>query len=79
MCRETKGFAFVEFLDERDAKDAKEEMDRTMVDGRELTVVFAQVRCCCFRTFVLGSVWIVVFVLLQERRKTPEEMRRSER
>ena len=42
--RESKGFAFVEFVDSRDARDAKDEMDRQMLDGRELQVVFAQVR-----------------------------------
>ena len=34
----------MEFIDARDARDAKDDMDRTMVDGRELQVVFAQVR-----------------------------------
>jgi RNA recognition motif-containing protein len=42
--REMKGFAFVEFIDSRDARDACDEMNRSMLDGRELQVLFAQVR-----------------------------------
>ena len=45
--REAKGFAFIEFLDSRDARDAKEDLDRSMLDGRELQVVFAQVTMPC--------------------------------
>merc|ERR1740130_1447678 len=41
---ELRGFGFVEFIDERDALDAKEEMDRRQFDGREITVIFAQDR-----------------------------------
>ncbi len=45
--REMKGFAFIEFIDERDAKDAQAEMDRSLVNGRELQVVYAQA-CALF-------------------------------
>merc|ERR1711998_673830 len=42
--REPRGFAFVEYLDARDARDAMDEMDRRNVDGREVTIVFAEER-----------------------------------
>ena len=40
--REPKGFAFIEFSDNRDAEDAQHGLDRKLIDGREVTVVFAQ-------------------------------------
>ena len=43
-CSEPRGFAFVEFLDARDARDAQRKIDGMYLDGRELTVIFAQVR-----------------------------------
>jgi RNA recognition motif-containing protein len=33
-CRRPRGFAFIEFVDERDAGDAKAELDRMVLDGR---------------------------------------------
>ena len=33
-CRKPKGFAFIEFVDERDAEDAKTQVDGSMLDGR---------------------------------------------
>jgi len=34
--REPRGFAFIEFLDERDARDAMEGMDKREIEGREV-------------------------------------------
>merc|ERR1711970_1635757 len=42
--REPRGFAFVEFLDERDAADCQDAMDGRPLDGRDITIVFAQER-----------------------------------
>uniref|UniRef100_K3WQC2 RRM domain-containing protein n=1 Tax=Globisporangium ultimum (strain ATCC 200006 / CBS 805.95 / DAOM BR144) TaxID=431595 RepID=K3WQC2_GLOUD len=42
--REAKGFAFVEFKNERDANDARQGLDGVRIDGREIRVVFAQER-----------------------------------
>jgi RNA recognition motif-containing protein len=39
---EPKGFAFIEFKDEREADDARHGIDGTTLDGREVRVVFAQ-------------------------------------
>lgn len=41
---EAKGFAFVEFKNERDADDARHNLDGVRIDGREIRVVFAQER-----------------------------------
>jgi len=41
---ESRGFGFVEFDDPIDAADAQYEMDRSMLAGREITVVFAEER-----------------------------------
>jgi RNA recognition motif-containing protein len=41
---EAKGFAFVEFKNERDADDARHNLDGVRIDGREVRVVFAQER-----------------------------------
>ena len=40
--KERRGFAFVEFIEEDGAHDAKREMDKRMFDGREISVLFAQ-------------------------------------
>lgn len=42
--QQPKGFAFVEYANLREAMDAREEMDRFVLKGRELEVVFAQER-----------------------------------
>ena len=40
--RESRGFAFVRFFDRRDAEDAMDSLDGTIVDGRELRVQMAK-------------------------------------
>jgi hypothetical protein len=40
--RRKKPFAFIEFLDYKDAQDAKEDWDRREFFGRVIEVVFAQ-------------------------------------
>lgn len=40
--RESRGFAFVRFYDKRDAEDAMDALDGTMLDGRELRVSMAK-------------------------------------
>ncbi|XP_056145233.1 serine/arginine-rich splicing factor 2-like isoform X2 [Lampris incognitus] len=40
--KESRGFAFVRFLDKRDAEDAMDAMDGALLDGRELRVQMAQ-------------------------------------
>ena len=40
--RESRGFAFVRFYDRRDAEDAMDSLDGTIVDGRELRVQLAK-------------------------------------
>jgi FUS-interacting serine-arginine-rich protein 1 len=42
--QQPKGFAFVEYSNLREAVEAREEMDRFIMKGRELEVVFAQER-----------------------------------
>ena len=42
VCREPRGFGFVQYLDPADAADAKYHMDGYVLLGRELTVVFAE-------------------------------------
>jgi len=44
MIREPKGFAFVEFRSEREAEDARRNLDGVRIDGRDIRVVFAQER-----------------------------------
>ncbi|KAG0577416.1 hypothetical protein KC19_5G154700 [Ceratodon purpureus] len=39
---EPRGFGFVQYLDPADAADAQYHMDRQFIDGREITVVFAE-------------------------------------
>ena len=39
---QVKGFAFVEFLTKEAAAEAVEKLDRFLVDGREVTVMFAK-------------------------------------
>eukprot|EP00921_Rhytidocystis_pertsovi_P008040 GHVQ01013280.1.p2 GENE.GHVQ01013280.1~~GHVQ01013280.1.p2 ORF type:complete len:161 (+),score=18.81 GHVQ01013280.1:234-716(+) len=51
--KKPRGFGFVEFFDERDAREAQRALDRTKLDGNEICVVTAQ-----------------------DRRKSPESMRR---
>ncbi|KAL4198540.1 hypothetical protein AMTRI_Chr03g46400 [Amborella trichopoda] len=41
-CREPRGFGFVQYVDPADAAEAKYRMDRQILLGRELTVVFAE-------------------------------------
>jgi FUS-interacting serine-arginine-rich protein 1 len=41
-CRESRGFGFVQYMDPADAADAQYNMDRQVVGGREITVVFAE-------------------------------------
>lgn len=40
--QESRGFAFVRYFDQRDADDAIECLDGTMMDGRELRVQLAK-------------------------------------
>ncbi|KUF94469.1 Calmodulin [Phytophthora nicotianae] len=42
--KEPKGFAFVEFRSEREAEDARRNLDGVRIDGRDIRVVFAQER-----------------------------------
>lgn len=42
ICREPRGFGFVQFVDPDDAAEAKYQMDGQILLGRELTVVFAE-------------------------------------
>jgi FUS-interacting serine-arginine-rich protein 1 len=42
--RKPKPFAFIEFINYDDAKDAKNDMDRRDFHGRQIDVVFAQER-----------------------------------
>ncbi|KAJ1641093.1 hypothetical protein T492DRAFT_555695, partial [Pavlovales sp. CCMP2436] len=39
---EARGFGFVEFADATEAEEAQKNLDHTPLDGREVTVVFAQ-------------------------------------
>ncbi|KAF0756748.1 hypothetical protein AaE_004507 [Aphanomyces astaci] len=41
---EPRGFAFLEFHDIREAREVKQSMDRTIIDGAEVGVLFAQQR-----------------------------------
>lgn len=41
-CSDPRGFGFVQYVDPADAADAKYQMDGTILQGRELTVVFAE-------------------------------------
>lgn len=42
LCREPRGFGFVQYVEPADAEDAKYHMDGQILLGRELTVVFAE-------------------------------------
>ena len=42
LLREPRGFGFVQYVDPSDAAEAKYHMDRQILLGRELTVVFAE-------------------------------------
>ena len=42
--KRARGFAFVEFYDGRDAADASHHLERYIVDGREISIVFAKDR-----------------------------------
>lgn len=42
LCREPRGFGFVQYVDASDAAEAKYHMDRQILLGREMTVVFAE-------------------------------------
>ena len=37
-CREGRGLGFIEFTSPRDAEDAKYGMDRSILDGKEVTL-----------------------------------------
>lgn len=54
--REPRGFGFVKFRYAEDAAEAKQQMNHTVIGGREIRIVFAE-----------------------ENRKTPHEMRVTER
>lgn len=41
-CREPRGFGFVKFQNPEDAADAKDHMDRQVIGGREIRIVFAE-------------------------------------
>ena len=41
-CSEPRGFGFVQYVDPADAAEAKYQMDGQILQGRELTVVFAE-------------------------------------
>ncbi|KAL2540856.1 Serine/arginine-rich SC35-like splicing factor SCL30A [Abeliophyllum distichum] len=41
-CREPRGFGFVQYVDPADAVEAKYQMDGQVLQGRQLTVVFAE-------------------------------------
>ncbi|PQP93806.1 serine/arginine-rich SC35-like splicing factor SCL30A [Prunus yedoensis var. nudiflora] len=41
-CREPRGFGFVQFVEPADAEEAKYQMDGQLLQGREVTVVFAE-------------------------------------
>lgn len=41
VCREPRGFAFVQFVDSYDAAEAQYQMDGRMFAGREISVVIA--------------------------------------
>lgn len=41
-CREPRGFGFVQYLDPSDAEEAQYHMNRQLLYGRELTVIFAE-------------------------------------
>lgn len=56
VTREPRGFGFVKFRYAEDAAEAKQQMNHTVIGGREIRIVFAE-----------------------ENRKTPHEMRVSER
>lgn len=42
--QQPKGFAFIEFASADGAREARDEMDRFVIKGREMEVVFAQER-----------------------------------
>lgn len=42
FCREPRGFGFVQFVEPADAEEAKYQMDGQLLQGREVTVVFAE-------------------------------------
>lgn len=42
FCSNPRGFGFVQYVDPADAAEAKYQMDGQVMQGRELTVVFAE-------------------------------------
>ena len=64
--KQPRGYAFVEFLDRRDAADAQADLDRTRVGGRDITVIFAKVCMCVARPLSvcghLVCVWLCVWL-----------------
>lgn len=70
--RQRRGYGFVEFFNHDDAMDAKDALDRSILDGRE---VGSRPSPCVSHLFFFFKVTVVC---AQEKRKTPGEMRRRD-
>lgn len=42
ICREPRGFGFVKFRFAEDAAEAKQQLNHTVIGGREIRIVFAE-------------------------------------